>query len=58
MDETQSEIRDEYLELLKLTLTHSLWQERYRIIDPKRLPHSFKRLIAKLLVESTSVRNS
>lgn len=50
MEQLIEEVRAEYLELLKRTLTHSLWQEKTRLIDPGQMPSSFKRTIAKLLV--------
>lgn len=50
MEQLLEEVRAEYLELLKRTLTHSLWQEKTRLIDPCQMPRSVKRMIAKLLV--------
>lgn len=38
-----------YLDLMKKTLTHSLWVERTRSIDPSTMPHSFKRFVATIL---------
>ncbi|OGR43270.1 MAG: hypothetical protein A2X35_08010 [Elusimicrobia bacterium GWA2_61_42] len=45
-----NEISQLYLELLKKTLTHSLWLERTRAIDPSTMPQSFKRFLVVGLV--------
>ncbi len=40
------EIQTMYLDLLKKTLTHSLWTETTRSLDPRRMPRSLKRTVA------------
>ena len=44
------EIATLYLDLMKKTLTHSLWVERTRSIDPLTMPHSVKRIAVEFLV--------
>lgn len=34
-----------YLELMKKVLTHSLWTERTRLLEPSQMPRSFKRFL-------------
>ena len=38
-----------YLDLMKKTLTHSLWIERTKSIDPTKMPRSAKRLAVEML---------
>jgi len=44
-----NEIADLYLDLMKKTLTHSLWVERTRSVDPSRMPRSAKRFAIETL---------
>lgn len=44
-----NDITELYLDLLKKSLTHSLWIERTRSIDPSRMPRSAKRLAVATL---------
>jgi O-methyltransferase len=43
------EIRDLYLDLMKKALTHSLWTEGTRSVDPSQMPRSAKRFAVTLL---------
>lgn len=43
------EVRELYLDLLKKTLTHSLWTERTRSLDPSKMPRSVKRIAVTAL---------
>src|ERR1035438_4382805 len=45
-----SSLQERYLNLMKRTLTHSLWEERTRAIDPSMFPHSPKRFVLELAV--------
>lgn len=45
-------IRDLYLDLMKKTLTHSLWVERTRTIDPGLMPKSIKKLFVQAVTGS------
>jgi O-methyltransferase len=44
------EITEMYLDLMKKTLTHSLWVERTRSIDPSTMPRSAKRSAVAALI--------
>ena len=43
-------LREHYLNLMKMTLSHSLWKEQTRPIDPRRSPHNLMRFAAGAMV--------
>jgi len=44
------ELRERYLYLMKMCLSHALWEETTRPIDPRRAPKSFMRFAAGCLL--------
>jgi len=40
------ELREKYLYLVKMTVSHALWDETTRPIDPRRSPKNFTRILA------------
>lgn len=47
--EPQEELRNQYLGLLKKTLSHTLWEETSRPIDPRRSPKNARRFMASAM---------
>jgi O-methyltransferase len=43
-------LREHYLNLVKLAVSHALWKESIRPIDPRRSPHSLMRFAASTMV--------
>lgn len=50
LTDSSATLRQLYLDLLKKALTHSLWVERTQLIDPSRLPRSWKRYLVANVV--------
>ena len=49
-DHPATDITERYLSLLKKALTHSLWVERTRLVDPSTMPRSFKRVAVEMVL--------
>lgn len=43
-------LREHYLNLVKLTVSHALWKEHTRPIDPRRSPHNLMRFTANVII--------
>jgi O-methyltransferase len=43
-------LRENYLNLVKLAVSHALWKETTRPIDPRRSPHNLMRFAANIVV--------
>ena len=46
----ESSLREHYIYLLKMALSHALWRESTRPIDPRRSPYNLKRAIASIVL--------